>query len=106
VAVHVRNVLNDPDHKVNLLQRAFVNYYIADNGCLPTAATKVSSQLSRVYFSPSLVRRAIKRLKVKTKGDGGWGDTSPTGLKHRGLGRSLYVKTANFFGASRRLLFN
>jgi hypothetical protein len=37
---------------------------------------------------------------------GGWGDTSPTGLKLRGLERSLYVKTANFFGASRRLLFN
>jgi hypothetical protein len=62
------SLIVDPDHKVNLLQRAFVNYYTADNGCLPTAATKVSSQLSRVYFSPSLVRRAIKRLKVKTKG--------------------------------------
>jgi hypothetical protein len=27
-----------------------------------------SSEPSRVYFTPSLVRRAIKKLKLKTKG--------------------------------------
>jgi hypothetical protein len=37
---------------------------------------------------------------------GGREDTSPTGLKRGSLQRSLYVKTANFFGALRRLLFN
>ena len=58
----------DAERKANLLQRAFVNCYTADNGCLPNSVKKVSSQLSRVYLYYTLVRRAIKRLKVKTKG--------------------------------------
>jgi hypothetical protein len=61
-------VTDDPERKVNLLQRAFVTCYTSDNGSLPSYVKKVSSQFSRVYFSPSLVRRAIKHLKTKTKG--------------------------------------
>jgi hypothetical protein len=48
------------------------------------------------------VRMAFVQWRIQG-GMGGY--IPPTGLKHRGLGRSLYVKTANFFGASRRLLF-
>ena len=61
-------ITSDPECKAMLLQRTFVNYYTADNGRLPTSVNKVSSQLSRVYFSSALVRRAIRRLKSKTKG--------------------------------------
>jgi hypothetical protein len=57
----------DAERKANLLQPAFVNCYTADNGCLPTSVKKLSSQLSRVYFSSTSLCRAIKRLKVKTK---------------------------------------
>ena len=58
----------DAERKANLLQRAFVNCYTADNGCLPNSVKKVSSQLSRVYLYYTLLRRAIKRLKFKNKG--------------------------------------
>lgn len=49
------------------VKRTFINYYAADNGRLPTTVKKVSSQLRRIYFPPSLVRRAIRRLKLKTE---------------------------------------
>jgi hypothetical protein len=61
-------IISDSECKANLLQRAFVNYYTVDDGRLPTSVKKASSQLSRVYFSSAMVRRAIRRLKSKTKG--------------------------------------
>jgi hypothetical protein len=56
--------------------------------------------------SPKLVTRRIFNPHAQWRVQGEMGDTSPAGLKHRGLERSLFVTTTNFFGASRRLLFN
>jgi hypothetical protein len=60
--------LTDPECKADLLQRAFVSNYSVDNGRLPSSSKHASGNLSRIYFSPALVRRAIKKLNVKTKG--------------------------------------
>jgi hypothetical protein len=56
--------------KASLLQHTFCNNFTVDNGILPTitSITRPSNRLSRIYFTPALVRRSIKRLKHKTKG--------------------------------------
>jgi hypothetical protein len=53
---------------VKLLQHAFVSNYSDDNDRLPSSSKHASGNLSRIYFSPARVRRAIKNLNVKTKG--------------------------------------
>jgi hypothetical protein len=52
------------------------------------------------------ILRENQNMWAQMRIQGALDDTFPTGLKLRGLERSLYVKTAKFFGASRRLLFN
>jgi hypothetical protein len=61
-------VTDNLERKVSLLQRAFVTCHTSTNGSQPSDVKKVSSQFNHVYFSSSLVRRAIKRLQTKTKG--------------------------------------
>jgi hypothetical protein len=61
-------VIVDSEQKASLLQRSFVNHYTVDNGRIPSNLKNALSKLSNVYFSPSRVRRAIKRLKAKTAG--------------------------------------
>jgi hypothetical protein len=61
-------LLTDPECKADLLQRAFVSNYNLDNGRLPSSSKHASGNLSRIYFSPALVRRAIKKLNVNAKG--------------------------------------
>jgi len=63
------NITNDPSIKAELLQNVFTNKFTLDNGTTPTtSAFKVDSKLSNITFSPTLVQRVIKRLKIKTKG--------------------------------------
>jgi hypothetical protein len=61
-------LLTDPECKADLLQRVFVSNYNLDNGRLPSSGKHASGYLSRIYFSPALVRRAIKKLNVNAKG--------------------------------------
>jgi hypothetical protein len=61
-------LLTDPECKADLLQRAFVSNYSLDNGRLPSSSQHASGNLSRIYFSPAFVRRAIKKLNVNAKG--------------------------------------
>ena len=61
-------VIVDPEHKATLLQRTFTSHYTIDNGRLPANVKNATSKLSRVNFTPSQVRRAIKRLNAKTAG--------------------------------------
>jgi hypothetical protein len=63
------------------------------------------SSLIVVFCVMSPFANFVPQISVADPGGDG-GIHPPTGLKHRGLERSLYVKTANFFGALRRLLFN
>ena len=64
------SITTDPNEKAVILQRTFFQNYTADNGVLPSPQTftEPPSKLSYIYFTPSLVRRAIKRLSVRTKG--------------------------------------
>lgn len=64
------SIITDPTEKAVILQSTFFQNYTADNGVLPSLHTfdKPPSKLSYIHFSPSLVRRAIKRLSVRTKG--------------------------------------
>ncbi len=60
--------ITDPKRKADILQQAFQSNYMVDNGCLPYMRKQTSSEFSRIYFTPSLVRRVIEKLKVHTKG--------------------------------------
>ena len=60
----------DPKEKALILQQAFTQNFTVDNGHLPCASNfgQSSCKLSRILFTGSLIRRAIKKLKVKTSG--------------------------------------
>ena len=64
------SLTTDPLEKASILQQTLVKNFTADDGRTPrTDNLKPSdSHLSRVYFTPTLVRRAIKKLKPKTAG--------------------------------------
>ena len=53
-----------------ILQRTFTGNFTTDNGILPKASSVFPpiNKLSHIYFTPSLIRRAIKRLQHETKG--------------------------------------
>jgi hypothetical protein len=63
-------ITTDPALKADIMQHAFLNNYTADNGCLPHFP-KQTSELNCILFTPTLVRRVIRKLKVKTKGGPG-----------------------------------
>lgn len=58
----------DPVVKASILQNTFVQNFTFDNGQLPKTAnfSQSPSKLGNIIFSPTLVRRAIKKLKVNT----------------------------------------
>jgi hypothetical protein len=63
--------------------------------------------VQQLEFSPFLGRfNDWTKQLLAVVDPGGMEGYIPTGLKHRGLERSLYVQTANFFVVSRRLLSN
>lgn len=60
---------SDPIEKATILQQVFTNNYSIDNGILPTASNlTTTAKLEYIHFTPSLVRRAIKKLSCRTKG--------------------------------------
>jgi hypothetical protein len=62
-------ITNDPTTKAELLQNVFSNEFTCNNGNIPPSNTfKVESHLNNITFSPLLVQRIIKKLKIKTKG--------------------------------------
>ena len=63
-------LVTDSLGRASILQQTFTSNFTTDNGILPqvTYIRKSSNILSRIYFTSALVRRAIKRLKLKTKG--------------------------------------
>jgi hypothetical protein len=56
--------------KAAILQRTFSHNFTVDNGVLPcpSSFSKPPAKLSYIHFTPTLVRRAIKRLNKRTKG--------------------------------------
>jgi hypothetical protein len=60
----------NPKEKALILQQAFTQNFTVDDGQLPSATNfgQSSCKLSRVLFTCSPIRRAIKKLKVKTSG--------------------------------------
>ena len=60
----------DPRVKACLLQNTFMRNLTVDDGCLPCRDNfrQPPGKHSRILFTPSLVRRAIKKLKIKTAG--------------------------------------
>jgi hypothetical protein len=62
------SLTSDSLAKASIFQNTFVQNFTSDNCRLPkeTNFKHPSSQLSHIIFSPSLIRRAIRRLKVKT----------------------------------------
>jgi hypothetical protein len=63
-------LITDSFGKASILQQTFANNFTTDNGILPKVTNRMqsSNSLSHIYFAPALIRRAIKRLKHKTKG--------------------------------------
>ena len=64
------DLLIDPTRKAELLQSIFSSMFTADNGHIPVVSTPpvTNSSLSNVIFSSVLVKRAIRKLKAKSKG--------------------------------------
>jgi hypothetical protein len=60
----------DPERKADILQRASQNTCTVDSDRLPVMRKQTSSELSRVYFTSSFIRRVglTKNLKANTKG--------------------------------------
>jgi hypothetical protein len=64
------SLIVDSTDKATILLQTFTKNFTVDNNVLPDVSNFQRSQqkLSYIHFSPTLVRRAIKKLKHKTKG--------------------------------------
>ena len=62
--------VQDSVDKANLLQSVFSDKFITDNGFCPNICNSKSAanKLNVISFTPVLIERVIKKLKVKTKG--------------------------------------
>jgi hypothetical protein len=62
-------LVTDPVKKAELLQSVFSSISV-DNGRIPSLSTSSNrgDKISSVYFTVNLVKRAIERLRVKSKG--------------------------------------
>lgn len=49
------------------MQHAFLDNNTIDNGCLPHFSKLLVSEPNRIVFTPSMVRRVIRKSKVKMK---------------------------------------
>ena len=60
----------DPTLKAELLQAVFSANFTNDNGIIPAVSSPIigKDRLNSVLFSTALVKRAISKLKVKSKG--------------------------------------
>jgi hypothetical protein len=63
-------LVTDPAEKAELLQSVFSSLFTVDNGRVPSllASANRSDGMSSVNFTANLVKRAIERLRVKSKG--------------------------------------
>ena len=57
-----------PREKANLFQQTFANYYTLDNGYSPEFKPLTNSNIDSIIFTPSLVKKAIQRLRIGAKG--------------------------------------
>jgi hypothetical protein len=64
------SLIIDPIRKAELLQNVFSSMFTIDNHHTPVISSPsvTDSGLNNIIFSPLLVKRAISKLKVKTKG--------------------------------------
>lgn len=64
------DILIDPTRKADLLQTIFTSMFTIDDGKIPEFTTPpvTNSSLSSVIFSAALVKRAIRKLRAKSKG--------------------------------------
>ena len=64
------SLTNNPARKAELLQSTFASNFTIDDGILPSSinANSNKNSLNNVIFTTGGVRRAINKLKVKTKG--------------------------------------
>jgi hypothetical protein len=62
--------IHDSVDKANILQSVFTGKFITDNGVIPNKCTNNSleNKLNDIVFTPVLIERVLKKLKVKTKG--------------------------------------
>ena len=60
----------DSMHKTELRQSVFSSAFTKDNGHLPLCSknTKIVQTLNTIVFTPTLIKRVIRRIKVKAKG--------------------------------------
>lgn len=61
-------ITTDPIRKAEILSETFSSYFTKNNNIIPQMSTLTSSHLKSVTFSPFLVHRAIKRLKINASG--------------------------------------
>ena len=54
--------------KAELFQKIFSSYYTQDNNHCPPISPYISASLSHITFTPTLVNRAVKRLRTNSKG--------------------------------------
>ena len=60
-------IVVDPLSKANIFQRTFASYYTTDNRQSPVLNTQCSSQIQHILFTPTQVRNAINKLRLKSK---------------------------------------
>ena len=58
----------DSKEKAEQFRQTFIEYYTTDNLQIPTMAPRTNEKISSISFTPSLIRNAISRLRVKSKG--------------------------------------
>ena len=63
-------LITDPRVKANVFQHSFSSFYTKDNGSIPQFDRLVHDRVNfnNVVFSPSLVNKAIKKLRTKSRG--------------------------------------
>jgi hypothetical protein len=64
------SLIIDPADKAAILLQTFIKNSVVDNGVLPVDSSirRSHNKLNYIHFTPTLVRRAIKKLKHKTRG--------------------------------------
>ena len=67
---HNGSLVIDALEKANVFQQSFTSFYTVDNDCIPMSVQVVPNhvKMKNVCFSPSLVNKAIKKLRTKAKG--------------------------------------
>ena len=62
------SIVCDSDSKAEIFRQTFTDYYTIDNHVIPTASSRTSRKLSEISFTPSLIHKAIRKLRTTSKG--------------------------------------